>query len=313
MTSFWDLVGAISLAYIQQVSAVTYESPMNVGVAEKYTFIAIGAVLAIPIIFGYVYTRITLRRIRKLTAGTELKSGLVVDSASASVGTRQAGIGAHFFRLLDMKSNPVLRLWWKRQEKLYSQNGADNDLEAQLVKDERKGSSSIALPKPKKDRRPKLETSGTGNTEVDPVDDATKRSKKEKKLKRENVADVPVEKLLITREDLVADEPSEKKPSKHKKEKKLTVAFSESRTSGPVGHDVKITDRVESSKGPYSMADPSGDQDSQPVKHKKHKKIEMNVQSTVPEESQEPKSELKKEKKKKRSPDTISIPQSQQP
>ena len=252
MATFRNLVvHAIGVGFIQRASAVSYESDQNTGVAEKYTFIAIGGVLVIPIVFGWIYTRITLRRFLKLNSSNEAKSGLVSDSSGSSAAMRQAFIGAHLARLLDMKSNPVLRLWWKRQDKLYNLNNGENDLEAG-ISDERKLQPQNPKSKPKKEKHHKrgsVEESSTAH-DLPPVlqetvSESAKQQKKEKKHRKH-------ESRVESAEAPVRSEP-------------MPVQSVEENTRpdvSPISHDT------------------AGDNGKQPSKEKKHHRHEQRVESS---------------------------------
>lgn len=133
----------VAITSLIHVHAVSYGAPQITGSLTKYTLIAIGGVFVTPLLIGLIYTRITLYRFRRTQAANDSKNASGTDSSSSSRSSRRMTLSAYLLRLLDMRSNPILRLWWKRQSKLYS-NISDNDIEAQDGADLKRGGTVLA-------------------------------------------------------------------------------------------------------------------------------------------------------------------------
>jgi hypothetical protein len=107
------------------VQAVSYGTPETDSDVRRYTLISIGVVLSLPFVVGLIFTRIKLYRFRKAQNSKDLKGISELEASKVSTTSRKSTLPAQVVRLLDTKPNPILRLWWKRQTKLYLSGEAD--------------------------------------------------------------------------------------------------------------------------------------------------------------------------------------------
>ena len=182
------------------MEAVPYGSPSLDQSALDYTLIAVGAALGLPILFGIVYARISVYRTRSLLSTTDKSASTEVISASTS--GKRAGMASYLTRMSDMRSNPVLRLWWNRQGKLYSTT--ENDAESHALRDDQGGIVAGASRNSEARELRKVKTH----------DESGKKLKKDKKLKSEVISNEADKGEAISR---LKKEKKEKKSKKSEK------------------------------------------------------------------------------------------------
>jgi hypothetical protein len=202
----------VTLTSIIHVHGVSYGAPQVTGNITNYTLIAIGGVFVTPLLIGLIYTRITLYRFRRKQAASEAKNASGTDSSSSSRSSKRMTLPASLLRLLDMRSNPILRLWWKRQSKLYS-NISDNDIEAQDGPDLKRGGtgatsgSQLAIrEKPEKKTKKSEKERPPKPAELDiPIPEEGKKDKPKKKTESKSEGAIPEKK---EKKDKARDESS---------------------------------------------------------------------------------------------------------
>ena len=266
--------------------AVSYGTPQTDDSTTKYTLFAIAGAFLLPILLGFVYSKISMWRFRRSAGYNDVKASGNIGENSAGAAAKKTSLAAHLLRLTEMRSNPVLRLWWKRQEKLYS--ALDNDLEAQKADDEDdskfpKINRSAENTRPHKEKvKHKVEDPGSQSP-----DKKAKKEKKEKKEKAAKASDVEQEvnqattsgisvDLVGTLDDLTAMKGEDSVPKRPHKEKK--------------SKNEKLRDSTESRE---SIDKSSGE--ARPKKEKKDKKASDDRDAGAGDIRAE-----KKEKKQKR-------------
>jgi hypothetical protein len=210
---------SIVVAFLQ-VEAVPYGSPTLDDNTTQYTLYAMAGAVALPLVIGIIYVQISLYRARRAAAALSNKNTTTNEVFSATMTSKKSILATYIVRLNDMRSNPVLRLWWNRQAKLYST--ADNDLEAQkdtdLQGDGAFPSSSLILKKQMKEKKADVtaEKKSKKEKKADSADDGNgeKKSKKEKKDKKLEQQE------SLTEPNADGKDPKLKKEKKQKHEKK---------------------------------------------------------------------------------------------
>jgi len=162
--------------------AVSYGTPQIEETSARYTLFAIAGALLLPVLLGFVYSRFSLWRFRRSGASVDVKASTNLGDNATSAASNRASLAAYLLRLTEMRSNPVMRLWWKRQEKLYSI--VDDDIEAQGLRTEDEAeprSPRLAKTEAAKPRKVKV----IDKVDELPTESNEKKSKKEKKEKKE--------------------------------------------------------------------------------------------------------------------------------
>jgi hypothetical protein len=166
----------VGVAFLH-VEAVPYGSPELDQNTYQYTLYALAGAIGLPLVVGIIYTQISMYRARRAAVSSASKSATTNEVFSASLSSKKSTVATYIVRLNDMRSNPVLRLWWNRQAKLYSTS--ENDLEAQRDPEEGgetvQNKSSFYVKKQSKEKK----SNETGDAVTD------KKTKKEKKDKKE--------------------------------------------------------------------------------------------------------------------------------
>ena len=176
------LFNAVAFIIIEASEAVSYRSTAQASMFRNYTLIAMGCVVLVPVLIGIIYTRIMIRNHRRKAAASDLNAAVTSDLYGAGMTSTKA-------RVLDMRTNPVLRMWWKRQAKMYG-GVQEADLEAQAAP---RLSLDASAPKPdKKDKKLKKVKKDTIEPETQQALLAATvpvKPKKEKKDKKDGKAD----------------------------------------------------------------------------------------------------------------------------
>jgi len=163
------------------------------------------AVVVIPLAVGLLYAKFLLMKLqRRITSANQLQD----ESTNDTVPETISGMNFASFsqsRLSDMKTNAVVRLWWKKQQRIHGVS-IDNDIESQVrrpatiqtpqkptastkrestpkhkkhskdkdaLKEKKKKSDTASEEDKKKEKKKKLDT-----------DDERRQNKKEKKKKK---------------------------------------------------------------------------------------------------------------------------------
>ena len=219
MTRFFlFLVHAALHVVLGNAQAVAYESAQQVETARLITLCTMGGFLVVPILFGIVYTKYLAFKLAKADA-RDVKQNANNDGNMGQVLSSKSG--GMQMKSLDMKTNTVLRIWWKRQAKLYD---LERDGEAPVKKTEDDGGISSPAPvreaRPKKEKKEKKEKKG--HPEKDESGDLLSPSAPKKHKKHKSKERAPG---MESHGD-TAGEDSPKKKSKKKKHNDDKVASS---------------------------------------------------------------------------------------
>jgi hypothetical protein len=198
---FRFLSNALAFTLWHGVDAVRFQGSDHTGSIQDYAIYAMFGLILVPIIGGYFYTKVIVKRIR-LQEGDGADGAPKDETFSSLVTGGRASLGSFANRILDMRSNPVVRLWWKRQSRLYGVD-VENDPEAQ-PDSQTPNIGGVPV-------RPKIETrigENKGAENVPSEEKIKKKRKKEKKEKEEEIASAE------------NAERNEKRPKEHKHHRK---------------------------------------------------------------------------------------------
>ena len=170
----------------------------------------IGVVVA-PILFGIIYTKFLLLRLQRMEAAIVVKEEPSTDTLTARINANKSQ-GALQLRLMDMKTNAVLRLWWKRQFKIHG-IALDNDIESQLPSKAPVAAPVAVAPQNKKKKKDK-DDKGHKKKSSSKSENAEPDEKKHKKKKK-------------SASKLEVHESSDADVKKHKKHHKLAKSDGE--------------------------------------------------------------------------------------
>lgn len=212
------LLNAIAFAFFQSVSAVDFETDRQTTDIRLYTLYAVLGVIVVPVLIGALYARVIIGRLRQKSAVSDGKSKSSDRSLASSIAAAKSSAGSLAARILDMRSNPVIRLWWNRLDKMYGSK-QETDLEAQVDTFAANGRS---VNQSQQDLNPQLTHTSLEDPEADKV------PKKEKKKKNKNKLEYADNDSNIVDEEQELDEylvddnetSSEKKHKKHKRKDK---------------------------------------------------------------------------------------------
>lgn len=158
---------------------------------KVYTLIAIGAVFTFPIIAALVYIRFAVISTKRGALTAEKKASVMTGTYGSSTSDWKRASGSLFARLADMKSNPVLRLWWKKQEKMYKLTSENDTIgeEKPIMRTEQQ-LEGIKEKKSKdgKEKKVKKESAKVMDPSPDMIEEgraSIESPKKEKKIKKD--------------------------------------------------------------------------------------------------------------------------------
>jgi len=180
------MVWLLFLLSLPSVLAVQYKSSVVPDKVRLYTLIAMISMVVLPVIVAIVYIRLTVFAVKRGSQVTEKKSSSIADTYGSSLSDWKSLAGSFFARLADMKSNPVLRLWWKRQERMYKLAPDDEASRDEKSDPKHKKSKKEKEKKVKKEMEPSSVDVEEGLVETSSLMDSTPKQKKVKKEKRDH-------------------------------------------------------------------------------------------------------------------------------
>lgn len=215
------LFNAIAFAFFQSVSAVDFETDQQTNDIRLYTLYAVLGVIVVPVLIGALYARVIIGRLRQKSAVSDGKSKSSDRSLASSTAAAKSSAGSLASRILDMRSNPVVRLWWNRLDKMCGSK-QETDLEAQLDTFAANGRS---VSQSQQDLNPQLTQTSLEDPEAEKLPKKEKKKRKKNKLEyADNDSNIVDEEQELDA-DLAKDNEtsSEKKHKKHKKKDKADL------------------------------------------------------------------------------------------
>ena len=167
---------------------VSYHSDDDVQAARLIILCGMTSFVVLPILFGIMYAKYLTFQLSRAEA-KDNKPKIISDSNVGEMVSTKAAVGQT--RLSDMKMNVILRLWWKRQERLYGLS-LDHDVEvSRQDDDDDEPAVKDAKQKTAKEKKPKKEKKHSSSAGEDDVDKEAQHAagddgvdKKPKKVKK---------------------------------------------------------------------------------------------------------------------------------
>ena len=153
---FWLYI----LGLIQVSSAVRYTSDKLTSTMNMITLIAMGFVFIVPVVVVLLYVR--LSSVKRGLKTAEVKSSSAGENFGTSPSDWRSAAGSLYARLSEMKSNPVVRLWWRKQEKMYKLSPEDEPTGEEEPKSELVNKKHKKSKKNKKNSADELEEGSAG-------------------------------------------------------------------------------------------------------------------------------------------------------
>ena len=121
----------VSTATDLQVDApVSFGLSLSDELLDIITISAMVGIVVVPLLAGLIYAKILISRLRDEMKKKPTEENGEVDSTFFPVEASQK-MGGFQSRLSDMKTNAVLRLWWKKQHKIHGISLIEADIESQ--------------------------------------------------------------------------------------------------------------------------------------------------------------------------------------
>jgi len=149
VVAFASFVGGTDL----QVNApVSFGLSLSDDILDVITISAMVGIVVVPLVIGLIYAKILITRLRNEMKKKPADDDEIAESFSFPIDVSQT---SHSFetRLSDMKTNAVLRLWWKKQHKIHGVTLVEADVEAQRSKTTEKTVLSKDAPKASKSEK----------------------------------------------------------------------------------------------------------------------------------------------------------------
>lgn len=175
-----SLVLFACLHSVSAQSVVSFQSTETNKTMQIAILASLLGVVFLPIILGMLYTKFLVIRLhtRYTAIDRNADTGQVDEEVRDMVNIQQPT--SFISRLLDMKTNGVVRLWWRRQFKVHGMS-LDNDIEAQrLARGSVVGPSSSQPEEAMHPKKEKKEKKASSTSNVDPPDKKHKKVKKDK-------------------------------------------------------------------------------------------------------------------------------------
>jgi hypothetical protein len=123
-------VGFARAADLQVNAPVSFGLSLSDEVLDVVTISAMVGIIVIPLIIGLIYAKVLISRLRLEMKKKPSDDTEEIDSFSYPAEVSQNN-RTFQTRLTDMKTNAVLRLWWKKQHKIHGVALIEADVEAQ--------------------------------------------------------------------------------------------------------------------------------------------------------------------------------------
>lgn len=127
---------AVAFARVVSGTDLQVNAPVSFGLSissdllDIITVSAMVGIVVIPLLIGLIYAKVLISRLRD-----EMKKKPTEDDETVESISFPLDIGQKTFsfqtRLSDMKTNAVLRLWWKKQHRIHGVSLIEADVEAQ--------------------------------------------------------------------------------------------------------------------------------------------------------------------------------------
>jgi hypothetical protein len=179
----WVLASFAFIHVAKAQGVVSFESTTDLETTRVITLASLLGLIFLPIVLGLIYSKYLLGRLHRRYTATVTESTDDPGLSEVSEMMSRKPPGSFLSRIMDMRTNAVLRLWWRRQYKVHGVS-LENDVESQnptrassvfpaasastvvspskKVKKEKKSKSTVVdetLPKEKKAKKKKEDPS----------------------------------------------------------------------------------------------------------------------------------------------------------
>jgi len=129
------LLATISVVFVRaaelQVNApVSFDLSISEEVLDLITISAMVGIVVLPLVIGLIYAKVLIARLRAESTKKPVEDDEEVEAFSYPMEVSQSSRSFQS-RMSDMKTNAVLRLWWKKQHKIHGVALIETDGEAQ--------------------------------------------------------------------------------------------------------------------------------------------------------------------------------------
>ncbi len=136
MNFFLQVVATVAFVRLVGGTDLQVNAPVSFGLSisddllDIITISAMVGIVVVPLLVGLIYAKVLISRLRDQMKKNPTDEEEVVESLSFPLDIGQNTFSLET-RLSDMKTNAVLRLWWKKQHKIHGVSLIEADVEAQ--------------------------------------------------------------------------------------------------------------------------------------------------------------------------------------